>query len=242
MIAAITFIDGKSAVVYTQEMSIQNLWNNIAASIAAIPRSELLILALAAMMIGWIGALMVKRKVPAGRIIRTASTFVLVGVLVTVVLQLSRFDPRLEVAVPQLGLPEQVVDGRETRIALANDGHFWLRAELNGVPANFLVDTGATLTAVSSDLAARANLKPRRGGLPIQIGTANGPAAAQLATSDELRFGNVSARGLDVVIVPTLGETNVVGMNLLSRLASWRVEGTTMILVPNNPQAPLELR
>ncbi|NNF93544.1 MAG: TIGR02281 family clan AA aspartic protease, partial [Altererythrobacter sp.] len=33
-----------------------------------------------------------------------------------------------------------------------------------------------------------------------------------------------------------LGQTNVVGMNLLSRLASWRVEGSTMILVPNNPQ------
>lgn len=223
-------------------MSIQNLWNNIAASISAIPRSELLIIALGAMLVGWIGALLIKRKVPMGRYVRTGSTVVLVGVLVTVILQLSRFDPRLEVAVPQLGLPEQVVEGGETRIPMAADGHFWLRAELNGVPANFLVDTGATLTAVSSDLADRADLRARRGGLPIQIGTANGPVAAQVASSNELRFGNVSARGLDVVIVPTLGETNVVGMNLLSRLASWRVEGRTMILMPNNPQAPIELR
>ncbi|MEP5938590.1 MAG: TIGR02281 family clan AA aspartic protease [Erythrobacter sp.] len=223
-------------------MSFQNLWQNIAASIGAIPRSELLMLALLAMFIGWLGAIMIKRKVPMGRFVRTGSTFVLVGVLVTVILQLSRFDPRLEVAVPQLGLPEQVVEGGETRIPLAQDGHFWLRAELNGVPANFLVDTGATVTAVSSDLAQKADLRPRRGGLPIQIGTANGPAEAQIATSKELRFGNVSARGLDVVIVPTLGETNVVGMNLLSRLSSWRVEGTTMILVPNNPQEPLQLR
>ena len=29
-------------------------------------------------------------------------------------------------------------------------------------------------------------------------------------------------------------------MNLLTRLASWRVEGDTMILVPHHPQAPLE--
>ena len=235
-------MDGAAHNAYILPMSIQNLWNNIAASIGAIPRSELLMLALAAVMIGWLGAIMAKRRVPMGRFIRTASTFVLVGVLVTVILQLSRFDPRIEVAVPQLGLPEQVVEGGETRIPLSQDGHFWLRAELNGVPANFLVDTGATVTAVSSDLAERADLRPRRGGLPIQIGTANGPVAAQLATSNEIRFGNVSARGLDVVIVPTLGETNVVGMNLLSRLASWRVEGNTMILVPNNPQEPLELR
>lgn len=235
-------MDPQASDPYILGMSIQNLWNNVVASIAAVPRSELLILAVSAMVVGWIGAMMIRNKVPLGRLIRTGSTVVLVGILVTVVLQLSRFDPRLEVAVPQLGLPEQVVEGGETRIPMAPDGHFWLRAEINGVPANFLVDTGATLTAISSDLAAEASLNPRRGGLPITIGTANGPVAAQLATAEEIRFGNVAARGLDVVIAPTLGETNVVGMNLLSRLASWRVEGQTMILVPNNPQTPLELR
>ena len=74
------------------------------------------------------------------------------------------------------------------------------------------------------------------------MNTANGLVAAQLSTIDEIRFGNVAARGLDVVIMPNLGDTNVVGMNLLSRLAPWRVEGDQMILVPNHPQAPLEVR
>ena len=235
-------MDQPKAAPYIVGMTIQNLWNNVSAAITAIPRSELLMLALGAMLVGWVGSLMVRREIPLGRLVRSGSTVVLVGILVTVVLQLSRFDPRLEVAVPQLGLPEQVVEGGETRIPMADDGHFWLRAEINGVPGNFLVDTGATVTAVSSDFAVEAGLKPRRGGLPISIGTANGPVSAQLATADEIRFGNVAARGLDVVIAPTLGETNVVGMNLLSRLASWRVEGETMILVPNNPQPTLELR
>lgn len=230
-------MDACGASAYIDVMSITNLWHNIAAAIAAIPRSELLVVALAAMIAGWIGSLMIRRKAPLGVTIRRVSTLVLAGVLVTVILQLSRFDPRLAVAVPQIGLPEQVVEGGETRITMAGDGHFWLRAELNGVPANFLVDTGATLTAVSQSLAERAGLEPRRGGLPVSIGTANGPVAAQLSTIDELRFGNVAARGLDVIIAPTLGETNVVGMNLLSRLASWRVEGDQMVLVPNHPQA-----
>ncbi|WP_394727282.1 TIGR02281 family clan AA aspartic protease [Altererythrobacter sp. GH1-8] len=227
---------------YMGEMSLENLWNNLVSAIAAIPRSELLIATIAVVLLGWIGAVAARRGVRFGGFVRGASTLALVGILVVVVLQLSRLDPRLEVAVPQIGLPEQIVEGGETRIPLARDGHFWLRAEINGAPANFLVDTGATLTAVSSGLAQRAGLEPRRGGLPVTVGTANGPVAAQLATADELRFGNVSARGLDVVIAPSLGETNVVGMNLLSRLASWRVEGNTMILVPNNPQAPLEVR
>lgn len=230
-------MDRCGATAYIDLMSVQNLWNNIAAAIAAIPRNELLMLALVAMVAGWFGSALIRRKVPMGRLVRTASTVVLAGILVTVVLQLSRFDPRLEVAVPQLGLPEQLVEGGETRLGLAPDGHFWLRASINGVPANFLVDTGATVTAVSSGLAAEAGLEPRRGGLPVTISTANGPVAAQIATAEEFRFGNIAASGLDVVITPTLGETNVVGMNLLSRLASWRVEGDTMVLVPRNPQS-----
>jgi aspartyl protease family protein len=66
--------------------------------------------------------------------------------------------------------------------------------------------------------------------------TANGTVQAELARIDELRFGNVVARDLDAVIAPGLGETNIIGMNLLSRLASWRVEGRTLVLVPNHPQ------
>ena len=217
-------------------MSIEAIWNYLAATLAAVPRSGLLMLVVAALGVSWIGSLMVRRELPLGNLIRRGSTIVLAGVLVLVVLQLSRFDSRLEVAVPQIGLPEQIVEGGETRIALAPDGHFWLRAQVNGQPASFLVDTGATLTAVSQNLADAAQLEPRRGGLPVTINTANGPVSAQLSTIGELRFGNVAARGLDVVIAPTLGDTNVVGMNLLSRLASWRVEGNTLILVPNNPQ------
>ena len=125
---------------------------------------------------------------------------------------------------------------------LAPDGHYWLRAQINGVEANFLVDTGATLTAVNSDLAERAGLKARRGGIPIQLETANGPAMAQLSSIEELRFGNVAARGIDAVIAPNLGGTNVIGMNLLSRLKGWRVEQGTLVLVPNNPQPALEVR
>jgi aspartyl protease family protein len=70
--------------------------------------------------------------------------------------------------------------------------------------------------------------------------TANGSVAAELTTIDELRFGSVAARGLDAVIAPGLGPTNVIGMNLLSRLQSWRVEDNVLILVPHNPQAALE--
>ena len=221
-------------------MDFAPIWDQLAQSISALPQSGLLIAAVGAMLLGVLGS-MIFRSVPAvGRLLRGASTLGLMAVLLMVVLQLSRMDPRFEFAVPEIGLPEQVVEGGETRVPLARDGHFWLRAEINGHPARFLVDTGATLTAVSAETAIASGLDPRDAGLPVRMQTANGTVAAELTTIDELRFGNVAARGLDAVIAPNLGPTNVLGMNFLSRLASWRVEGNTMILVPHHPQPLLE--
>ncbi len=220
-------------------MDFAPLWDQLAHSISLVPQSGLLLAALAAMLVGVLGSLLIRRLPALGKLLRAASTLAIMGVLVVVVLQVSRFDPRFDLAVPEIGLPQQVVEGAETRVQLSRDGHFWLRAEVNGEPARFLVDTGATLTAVSTETAAAAGLEERQGGLPVRMQTANGTVAAQLTTIDELRFGNVAARGLDAIIAPGLGPTNVIGMNLLSRLASWRVEGNTMILVPHHPQPPV---
>ena len=218
-------------------MDLKQLFDFAAGRIAAISQTDLLLIAIGALVLGWIGAVMMRRRVPLGGLVRGTSTLVLVGVLVTVVLQVARLDPRLDVAMPGMGLPEQRVEGGETRIPLAQDGHFWLQAEVNGVPADFLVDTGATLTAVSQMTATKAGLEPDRGRLPVQMTTANGTVGVAMTSIGDLRFGNVAARGLDAVIAPNLGETNVIGMNLLSRLAEWRVRDNELILTPNNPQA-----
>ncbi len=217
-------------------VDLKSLFALIAERIAAIPQSQLLMLAVCAMLVGWIGSMMRRRRVPLAGLVRMASTVVLVGVLLTVVLQIARLDPRLDVAMPGMGLPEQTVVGDETRIPIAGDGHFWLQAEVNGVPADFLVDTGATITAVSQTTADASGLLPNRQRLPVQMTTANGTMTVAMTSIEELRFGNVAARGLDAVIAPNMGDTNVIGMNLLSRLAGWRVENNVMILTPNNPQ------
>lgn len=201
--------------------------------IRAIPRSGLMIGTIVALVLGWIGSALARRDVKGGRVMRTASTLVLVGILVTVFLQIARFDPRLD-SMTEIGLPAQRIEGGETVIPLAADGHYWLVAEVNGVPTRFMVDTGATLTALSQGAAENAGLEPRMGGLPVMLSTANGTVTAELTTMSRLEFGNIEAQGLDAVIAPNLGETNVLGMNFLSRLESWRVERGELILVPGD--------
>ena len=217
-------------------MEPQGAFDAIADVIRAIPRSGLLAGTIAALLLGWIGALMLRSKIAGGRLVRTVSTLALVGILLTVFLQLARFDPRLDV-VTDLGLPEQRIVGEETVIPIAADGHYWLVAEVNGVPTRFLVDTGATLTAFSQGSAEAAGLAPRTGGLPVMLNTANGTVTAELTTVERLSFGNIEAEGIDAVIAPNLGRTNVLGMNFLSRLEGWRVKNGDLILSPG-PAGP----
>lgn len=129
--------------------------------------------------------------------------------------------------------PAMAIEGNETVIPLASDGHFWVEATVNGQSIEFLVDTGATYTGISRGDAEALGIKPDPQQLPLQLETANGTIEATMARATELRLGNIVVRNLPVA-VPTAGDkaTRVLGMNFLSSLASWRVEGDRMILVP----------
>jgi aspartyl protease family protein len=118
---------------------------------------------------------------------------------------------------------------------MAPDGHFWVDASINGVKRRLLIDSGATVTALSTDTARAARVDTASGLTPVILRTANGAAAAETGSIDELRVGNIVARNLKVVSAPGL-DLDVIGMNFLSQLESWRVEGRTLILVPHHPQ------
>lgn len=169
-----------------------------------------------------------------GAAVRTVGHLGIAAALVLTIVNAARLNPDLDLSMPQIGMPQQVVEGGETRIPLSRDGHFWVEGEVNGTTARFLVDTGATLTALSTAAAAAGGVEPIPYRQPVIMRTANGNAPAQLATITTLQAGSVTARDLDAVVSPAIGNVNVLGMNFLSRLDSWRVEDNILILVPKS--------
>jgi aspartyl protease family protein len=130
--------------------------------------------------------------------------------------------------------PDQSVVGSEVRIPMADDGHFWARATINGVERTMLVDSGATVTALSTATAAAAKIDPDGMALPAVVSTANGTVTGQSATIATLKVGGITATDLPTIVAPEFGDQDVLGMNFLSRLKSWRVEEKTLILTPKS--------
>lgn len=130
------------------------------------------------------------------------------------------------------GANEQTVSGGTLKIRLSPDGHYWADAEVNGMPVRFLIDSGATTTALSLKTAQAAKVDINEGGFPTYLNTANGTVEAQRGTIATLRVGPMMALDLPVVVAEAFGDSNVLGMNFLSEMKSWRVEGREMILEP----------
>jgi aspartyl protease family protein len=123
-----------------------------------------------------------------------------------------------------------VVQGRETRIPMAIDGHFWVDARVNGVPVKFLVDSGATMTTIDRDTADKAGVPVSRRADQF-VRTGNGIIRVATGRARDLEVGGIARHdvGLQVAEHDNL---NVLGMNFLSSLNRWGVEGRWLVLVP----------
>ena len=123
-----------------------------------------------------------------------------------------------------------VEQGQETRIPMAIDGHFWVDATINGQKVRFLIDSGATMTTIDRATAQRA-------GVPVSperdqfVRTGNGIIRVSTGRADELAVGSIKRQGVGLQIADN-DDLNVLGMNFLSSLQSWGVQGRWLVLVP----------
>jgi aspartyl protease family protein len=123
---------------------------------------------------------------------------------------------------------EPVTLGEEIRIPMAIDGHFWVDGTINGARVKFLVDSGATMTTIGRDIALEAGVEisPRADQV---VRTGSGYLRVARGRADELRIGTIERENFRVHVTESEG-LNVLGMNFLSTLDRWGVEGRWLVL------------
>jgi aspartyl protease family protein len=174
------------------------------------------------------GAL-VSRREPAAKMLTMALTWVAIFgagfILFTFRDNLGWVAQRLKAEA--VGTP--VEQGRETRIPMAIDGHFWVDAKLNGRDVRFLVDSGATTTTIdrATAKAAGVEISTRRDQF---VRTGNGVIRVANGRAAELRVGGIIQHDVGLEIADN-DDLNVLGMNYLSSLSRWGVEGRWLVLV-----------
>ena len=179
-----------------------------------------------------VSALMV-RRIPLGQGLKMFAGWVLIFLAAFVAFTLKDDFMALgkRVIAEGRGEGEVVAVGRELRIRKSMDGHFWVNGELNGHKVRFLVDSGATVTSISLQTARLADV-PTTSSIPALVQTANGIVPVTPSRAERLKVGSIERRNLAVHVSEAFGPMNVLGMNFLSSLSAWGVEGQWLVLKP----------
>jgi len=120
---------------------------------------------------------------------------------------------------------------REVRLKADARGHFVLDAAINDRPATVMADTGATLVVLFYEDTARLGLSPHGLNFSGLAETANGVARVAPITLDRVRVEDITVRDVPAVAERGALATNLLGISFLSRLKSFQMQGSELILV-----------
>jgi aspartyl protease family protein len=118
-----------------------------------------------------------------------------------------------------------------TELKSGTNGHYFVKASINGNPINVVVDTGATSVALSYEDADKAGLKPRNLDYSIPIQTANGVAKAARIKLRRVEINGVRVDDVEgIVLQPGALNGTLLGMSFLSKLRGFSVENGVLTL------------
>ncbi|MBL8301936.1 MAG: retroviral-like aspartic protease family protein [Ideonella sp.] len=107
------------------------------------------------------------------------------------------------------------IAGDSIEIRRGPDGHYHWPGSINGRAVDFLIDTGATGTAISAALAEELGLASLG---TVRSATAGGLVTGQVVSADLRLQGGVQVDRLRLVALPGLGDRPLLGMDVLGRL------------------------
>lgn len=128
-----------------------------------------------------------------------------------------------------------VTDPATGTITVMRDGsrHYRIRARINDAPVDLMFDTGASALTLTDADARAAGIDPDRLTYNVPVSTANGITEVAAVRIETLAIDSLQLRDLRAFVArPGALEISLLGLSVLDRLSSWRVEGDRLILEP----------
>jgi aspartyl protease family protein len=171
---------------------------------------------------GWLASDLRNRLGPTLRNM-LAWSFIFLGVIGAVGLW---DDVRSDLAPRQL----IVEDGGRVEVPRSFDGHYYLQLEADGVPVDFVVDTGATDIVLTREDAARLGIDVNALAFVGRAGTANGEVRTAPARLTTLALGTITDRDVPVVVNEGEMDQSLLGMRYLQRFSRLEIADGRLVL------------
>lgn len=133
------------------------------------------------------------------------------------------------VAVPATNAP---ATGSAAQVVKGADGHYWADARIDGRAVRVMVDTGATVVALTLDDARRLGVTPNEADFTRTVRTASGPVPAAPVRLKAVSVGRAEVRGVDALVLQDGLPHSLLGMSYLGRLSAFEATPTGLTLRP----------
>jgi len=110
-------------------------------------------------------------------------------------------------------------------------GHFEVDARINGRHLDFMIDTGASVIALTARDAARLGIRPPPSAFTAEVRTANGAIRAAPAVLDAVEVGDLVVHDVAALVLPDEAlSDNLLGLSFLSRLRRFEYSSGKLVL------------
>ena len=143
----------------------------------------------------------------------------------------ARPEPAMMAARPVTAPEPTPADSRSVTVPRDGRGHFQLDARVDGRRLTFMVDTGASVIALTEQDAAMLGIHPAQREFTSQVRTANGTVNAAPIRLDRVEIGDVTVRDVSALVLPDGALTdNLLGLSFLSRLHHFEYASGKLVL------------
>lgn len=141
--------------------------------------------------------------------------------------------PIVEAAVVKPSSPTSVVKRPGAyQVVRSSDGHYWAEAMIDGRAVRLLVDTGASVVALTREDALRLGLDLKPQDFTSTVNTASGPGRAARITLASIAIGEARVDRVEAMVVEQGLTQSLLGMSYLGRLSGFEATPRGLTLKP----------